>query len=796
MSAGPSAMELPRLLGRAVARTEDPDLLRGVGRYVDDLAVEGCLYLSFARSHVSHGLIRQVDVSEARLLPGVVDAFVASDLGLPLMSGFASLNEQCGRPPLAIDRVRFVGEAVVAVLAETRAAAEDAIDNVVIDVDPLGAVVDPLAALADDAPLQFETLGSNLAAGERDPACDDRFGDADVVVHAVFQSQRMAVVPIEGNAICVQPQGSGGLLIHVASQMPHNFRRQVCELLELDEASVRVVAPNVGGGFGSKAAAVPEHLVAIAVARRVGRPVKWVESRSENLVSMPHARRQVQYVRIGAKRDGSLVGMDARVIADCGAYAGFGGAVVMGATRSMAQGVYDLDFLGFDVACAMRNTTPMGALRGAGRPEATALVERAVDIVAVELGIDPVELRRRNMVRRDEFPFTTKTGMTYDSGDYHRALDAAVGLAGYDALRAEQARRRAAGERRQLGIGVCTYVEVTARNLRTEYARAAVQEDGSIVVAAGTSPHGQGHATAYAMLTAERFGLPMERVRVVQNDTSTVPRGGGTGGSRSLQLGGSAILGAADVVIERARELAAQMLEAAVEDVVVMPDVGLGVAGVPGSAVTWGELARAAAGDGDPLEAEFDFVQDSGSFPFGAHIAVVEVDVETGAVELTRHVAVDDCGTIINPLIVAGQQHGGIAHGAAQALFEQFVYDDDGNPLTTTLAEYGVPSAAEMPSFEVANTVTESPLNPLGAKGIGESGTAGSVAAVQNAVVDALSHLGVRHIDMPCSPERVWRAIDAARRGDTGVHWTEPPAIFERLPVRRPVPTAELDVDL
>jgi len=411
------------------------------------------------------------------------------------------------------------------------------------------------------------------------------------------------------------------------------------------------------------------------------------------------------------------------------------------------------------------------------------MLERILDMAAVELGMDPVVLRRRNFLQPDEFPYSTVTGVTYDIGDYDAALTEALRIAGYDELRAEQAARRDRGDSRLLGIGVAAYVEITAGGSGSEYSEVEVHPDGSATVKAGTSAHGQGHATAYSQLVSGELGIPIEQIRFVQSDTALIPRGGGTGGSRSLQLGGSAALEASRAVLERARSLAADLLEAAPEDI-VLADGTFGVAGVPSKSVSWAEISTRATDDGLPLVAEHDFVQSGASFPFGAHVSVVEVDTETGHVQPVRHVAVDDCGRILNPMLVDGQVHGGLASGIAQALWEQMVYDDDANPLTSTLAEYAIPSAAEFPTFEVAHTETPSPLNPLGAKGIGESATVGSTPAVQNAVVDALSHLGVRHIDMPCTPERVWRAIEDAQAGTAADPWREPPAAFATLPVR------------
>ena len=763
------------ILGTAVRRVEDPDLLVGRARFVDDLAIAGVLHLHFVRSTYAHARLSAIDADEARSMPGVVAVFTAADLGLPPYEGLMQLNDRCLRPPLAEGKVRFVGDAVAVVVADSRTAAADAADAVVVEYDPLPAVIDPEAALAPGAPLQFEELGTNLAAaiGPRDQG--DVLAGADVIVKARIENQRLAVMPMEGNAIAVIPgdDGSGHeLTVFVSTQMPHGFANRVAPMLDLEPARLRVVAPHVGGAFGGKPGLAAEHCVAVAAARRLGRPVKWVETRSENLISMPHGRGQVQYVQLGCKRDGTIVGMRCQIVGDAGAYAGFGGALAIGPTRMMAQGVYRIPRISFECAIALTNTTPMGAFRGAGRPEAAAMLERIMDLAAAELAIDPAEMRRRNFLLPDEFPYTTVMRTVYDSGDYETALAEALRVAGYEGLRREQADRRNRGDRCALGIGVSAYVEVTAGGGGSEFGSVTIEPDGTATIRVGTSAHGQGHATSFAMIVADRLQIPLENVHFVQSDTAEVPTGGGTGGSRSLQLGGSAVLNAADGVIARAREVAATMLEASPDDIVVM-DGGVGVVGVPASALSWAQLAEQ-----ESLQAISDFQQDGATFPFGAHVAVVEVDLDTGRVTPVRHVAVDDCGRILNPLIVTGQQHGGIAQGVAQALWEKFVYDDDGNPLTSTLADYAMPSAAELPSFDTSNTETPSPRNPLGAKGIGESGTIGSTPAVQSAVIDALSHLGIRHIDIPCTPERVWSAVRDAEAGRPASPWRDPPDVF------------------
>ncbi|HUC37219.1 MAG TPA: xanthine dehydrogenase family protein molybdopterin-binding subunit [Acidimicrobiales bacterium] len=788
------------LLGTSVRRVEDPELLEGRGTFVGNLRVDALAHAAFVRSPLAHARITGIDTAAASRAAGVLGVFTAEDLGVAPFHGFIVLNPKCARPPLADGKVRFVGEPVVMIVAESQGEAIDASELVVVEYEPLPAVVDPEAALGDAAVLQFDELGTNLAAGMRDAGESDPLSGATTVVRARLQNQRVAVVPMEGDAVAAVPRDDGeghDVTVYVSTQMPHAFAQSAAKSLGIDIERLRVVAPHVGGGFGSKAGLGAEHAAVVTAARRLRRPVVWVQGRSENLVSMPHGRGQVQWVEMGFDGEGRFTGMRLRVLADCGAYAGFGGALAIGPTRMMAQGVYAIPAIRYDVAAALTNTAPMGAFRGAGRPEAAELLERAMDIAAAELEMDPVELRRRNLLPAFDTPLTTVMGTTYDTGDYELSLDEALRLAGYEELRKQQAERRAGGARHQLGIGVAVYVEITAGAGGEEYASVGVERDGIATIRVGTSAHGQGHATAFATIVSDRLGIGLDQIRFVQADTAAVPRGGGTGGSRSLQLGGSAVFSASEEVLERGKELAAAHLEANVDDIVVHGEGRLGVAGVPARSLSWGQVASlsedgGAGADQSKLEAAVDFKQEGATFPFGAHVSVVEVDVETGAVRPLRHVAVDDCGRILNPLLVRGQQHGGIAQGMAQALWEEYVYDGDGNPLTATLADYAMPSAAEVCGLEAANTQTPSLSNPLGAKGIGESGTIGSTPAVHNAVVDALSHLGVRHVDMPCTPERVWRAIEAARRGEACERplWSEPPAFFDELPVagraRRP----------
>jgi carbon-monoxide dehydrogenase large subunit len=530
---------------------------------------------------------------------------------------------------------------------------------------------------------------------------------------------------------------------------------------DLDAGQVRVITPDVGGGFGSKMHH-PEELLCPWLSRRIGRPVRWTETRSESMLGLGHGRAQIQDITIGGTRDGKVLAYQLAVVQDSGAYPRIGSLLPF-MTMMMLTGTYDIPKAAFSSRSVVTNTVPVGAYRGAGRPEAAAAIERAMDLFAAEIGMDPSEVRRRNLVPPEAFPFTTPTGTTYDSGRYEHALALVLDAAGYQELRAEQARRREAGETKLLGLGLSVYVEITGLTGGGEYGHVSVLPSGRVRALTGTSPHGQGHETAWAMLISERLGVGLDQIDVIHGDTDAVPTGGLTGGSRSAQLGGTNMWRAAGAVVERGRELAADLLEADVKDVVLDTDTGqFHVAGTPSISKGWAELAATAEDRGQPLAGEGDFSQEGGTFPSGTHLAVVEVDMETGRVELLRLVAADDAGRILNPLLAEGQVHGGLAQGAAQALLEEVVYDSDGNPLTSNLADYAFISAAELPSFETIHVETPTPRNELGAKGIGESGTIGATPAVHNAVVDALAHLGVRHVPMPATPERVWRAITAA----------------------------------
>lgn len=740
--------------GAVIRRREDPRLVTGHGRYTGDVMPDGRLFAVFVRSTMAHARLAGVDRTRAASMPGVAGVFIAADLALnrqesPTMDGFE-------RPPLASEVARFVGDPIAVVVAESRGEAADAAAAVEVEYEPLPVVVDPESALAEGAPVIHSDRGSNEAsAGE--------FGEpgavegAEVVIRGRFVNQRLAAVPLEGNAVVAEPDGEGGIRMWCSTQVPFRVRFEVAATTGIPEEKIRVIAPDVGGAFGGKLATYVEHSVIAAVAHRLQRPVEWVEHRTENLTAMTHGRDQVQEVAVAATRDGRVLGLEAGIVGNAGAYPGLLGTGCCLLTGQMSPGVYDFPKLHVRVRTAATNTTVVSTYRGAGRPEAVSLIERTMDMLAVELGMDPAALRRMNLIRGD-FPHATATGMTYDSGDYARALDLALEHAGYDALRREQRRRRERGELLQLGIGISSYVEVTGVMTPMEHAGVRVEPDGSFTVQCGTTSSGQGHETALAQLASRELGVPMEKIDVVTSDTARVTSGDGSYGSRTLQLGGSAVRAACVTLIGKAKERAAAKLEAGAEDIEQRSD-GFGVRGAPGSLLTWAELAAT-----EPLGAEEDFYQFDMTFPFGCHVSVVEVDVETGEARLIRHIAVDDCGTVLNRMLVEGQIHGGVAQGVAQALYEEFVYDSDGNPRTGTLTDYSMPTIGEIPDIETVAMETPTPNNPLGAKGVGEAGTIGATAAVQNAVVDAVSHLGVRHIDMPLHPTRVWEAIEAARR--------------------------------
>lgn len=748
------------ILGTRVLRAaEDPRFLTGGDRYIDNLPLPGAAHVAYVTSPVPHARITGIDTSAARGAAGVVDVVTAADIDLePQRTSNPRVPEVMGRPLLATDTVRFVGELVAAVVAETAVQAIDAAEMVVVDYEPRPAVADVDAARRADAPRLFTGTESNVALHAPFRGTDDFFAGCDVVVRERLVNQRMAVTPMEPRAGAMWWDDDGRLHAWSSTQGAHGTRNGLATAFGLEPEAVHVIAPDVGGGFGGKTGTYPEEVLLGALARRIGRPVRWAETRTQCQLGLYHGRAQVHECELGGTRDGRLVAYRIRIVQDAGAYPS-GGVFLPYLTRLMAGGVYDLERVDAEIAVVVTNTTPVDAYRGAGRPEATAAIERMVDRFAAEADLDPRDVRRRSFIAADEFPFTTRTKATYDSGDYGAALDRALSAAGYEQLRDEQRRRRATnGAAPLLGIGLSSYVEITNGDGSGEFGSVELTGDGGAVVRTGTSPHGQGHHTAFAMIASEVTGIPFERIEVRHGDTDDVPRGEGTGGSRSLQAGGTAVYRASEDFVRAARDHAAQLLEANPDDVVLDAARGVfHVVGTPAVTRTWVDVAIAQPG----LRADVDTERSAGTFPFGTHVSVVEVDAETGAVRVLRHIACDDAGTIINPLLFDGQVHGGVAAGISQALFEHFVYDADGNPLTTNLADYAVPAASELPSFERVPMETPTPLNPLGAKGIGEAGTIGATPAVQNAVIDALAHLGVRHIDLPCTPQRVWEAIRA-----------------------------------
>ena len=732
------------ILGHSVLRREDAALLVGGRPYVDDLDVDARSVV-FVRSDVPHGRI--IDIS------GGEGVYTAEDLDLPDMLAGAPAPAHFGRPTLARGTVGYVGDPIAAVVADTLTEARDRAEDVVVEIEELPANSDPMAAT--EVVFEVDPI--------EDPGALD---DADVVVSFRYVNQKIAPAPMETNGILAIPNvdatnGEGRLRLWVPTQCPFSVQRTMATCLGLDIEQVHVVVPATGGGFGAKGHAYVEQVVTAALALRLGYPLRWIESRTENMLHMGHARGQVQDVRIGARADGTVVGMKVNVTADAGAYPDIGAWLTF-YTKMMASGTYRIPRIDFRARSVLTNTAPTGALRGAGRPEAAALVERAMDLLAAEIGLDAVEVRRRNLLETHSGPVTTPTGAVYDSGDYLGTMERAIELAGYDDLRHEQSERRNRGDRHLLGIGVANYIEVTGNGPSSDYGSVRIHDDGTATVLSGVSSHGQGHQTTYAQIASEQLGIPMADIAVIQSDTDLVPRGNGTYGSRSLQLGGSAIDRAAVAVVEQARNVAAEHLEANVDDIAVYHGDGLGVAGSPGTVLSWERLAALSP---EPLTAECDFDQGARTFPFGTHVAVVEVDTETGGVRLLRHLCVDDCGNVVNPLLAEGQQHGGIAQGVAQALWEEMVYDDHAGPRTTNFGDYLIPSAAEFCDFETHRTTTPTPLNPLGAKGIGEAGTVGATPAVQSAVIDALAPFGVRHLDMPLTPEKVWRAMSDSSNG-------------------------------
>ncbi len=755
------------ILGTRVLRTEDPRFLTTGGVYTDDVVDErlaGACHVFFVRSPVAHARIRAVDVSGALSAPGVVAAFTAADLGdLPAIKPSPMFNGQMVRPILASGKVRHVGDPVAIVVTEQAYQGEDAVELVDVDYDPLPAVVGLAAAVSDEV-LVYEEAGTNIAAnfGDASQLDEHLFDGCEVVTSRTIMNQRVAPAPMETRAAAAAWGEDGRLTAWIPNQGAQGARTGLARLLGVPPEQVRIITPDVGGAFGAKFGADPEHALVAWVAQRLGRPARWSETRYENMIAMTHGRGQQQTVTIGGKRDGTVLAYRLEIVQDAGAYVRIG-AMLPFLTILMTPGPYAIGKAEAVAKSVVTTTTPVGAYRGAGLPEATAAIERAIDLFAAEIGMDPADVRRRNLLPKFTEPHRTKFGALYDTGDYAAALDRVLVAAGYAELRKEQAERRARGDSVALGIGLASYVEITGMGdgeaqPPQENATVEVHPDGTATILTGTSPHGQGHATAWAMLASDELGIPVEKITLKWGDTDLIPQGGGTGGSRSLQHGGSAVRQASQELIEVARQRAADELEANPADLRFDTErSAFAVAGDPDASVPLARLAEQ-----ERLLVHTVFSAPGATFPFGSHLAVVEVDTETGKVSLRRMVTVDDAGFVLNPLLAEGQRHGGIAQGAAQAFVEEVVYDGDGNPLTASFADYPFLSATEVPSFELADMQTLTSYNPLGVKGIGEAGTIGATPAVQNAVVDALAHLGVRHIDMPASPQRVWEVIQAA----------------------------------
>jgi carbon-monoxide dehydrogenase large subunit len=748
------------ILGNRVRRVEDPRMLTAGGTYVEDLDLPGAAWLTYVRSPEAHARITGIDTSDAKGAPGVLAVLTGDDLaelGLVPHTNPA-YPAVMRRTFVAVGTVRYVGEAVAAVIAEDRLQAADAADLVLVDYDPLPAVVDPEKSLVDEV-LLFPEHGSNVVmrfASER--AAD--FDACEVVVEERIVNQRLTAAPIEPRSGAAYWTDDGRLVHYSACQGAHPTKALLAEIYGLDPSQVRVVVPDVGGGFGAKSRTYPEELALGHYARVVGRPVRWTETRTENILAMPNGRGQVQRAKLGGGRDGRITAYQLDVVQDAGAFPLIG-AYLPAMTQRMTTGVYEIENVGFTGVSVVTNAVSTTAYRGAGRPEAAVAIERMVDRFAAEIGMDPAEVRRRNYVPRFTEPYTTGIGNVYDVGDFPESLARALEAAGYEELRAEQARRRAAGDPVAMGIGVATYVEITAGVQSPEFASVEVRPDGGLCVVSGATPYGQGHDTTWAMIVGDATGVPIEQIDVVHGDTDLVRSGGLTVGSRSVQLAGAAIAAATGELVAAARERAAARFEAHVADIVLDTDSGqFHVAGTPARGIGWAELVD--SDEGTPLSAEHFFEPQMPTYPFGTHVAVVEVDTETGHARLLRHIAVDDAGTLINPLLAEGQVHGGIGQGVAQALLEAVHYDDDGQPKTTNFADYPVITAAELPSFELVSMETPTFANELGAKGVGESGTIGSIPAVYNAVIDALAHLGVRHLETPLTPERIWRAVSRA----------------------------------
>ncbi len=783
-------MAYSSLIGARVKRKEDPRLITGKGNYVGDLKLPGMHHVALVRSPYGHARIRGIDAKKALNHPGVVAVITGRDLP-PLCGPMPIGGGEGGAAPdpasdtrpthyaLSIDRARHVGEAVAAVIAITAEIAADAAAEVEVDWEPLPVVVDMLKTREDGAPQLFEDVANNIdhvwTRKRGDP--DAAFASAHRVVSQRIASQRLAGVPLEGRAVVAAPDAAtGGLTVWTSCQGPHLNRGNLAKVLSMQENQIRVIAPDVGGGFGVKIYSYPEEILLAALAREYRLPLSWVETRLEHMATTCHGRAQVFDLDLALLEDGTITGLRMRGVGDLGAYPVDPG--IPDLTGQMGVGVYNIPSVDLEITCVYTNTTPVAAYRGAGRPEAAYYIERMLDIAADELGMDPVELRRKNFIAPNQFPYKTPCGPTYDSGEYDKALTKALEISKYAELREEQKRRLTEDEGRKtnasepsssvlrpsslLGIGVAVYVEMCGFG-PFESAVVRVDPTGTVTVFTGISPHGQGGGTTFAQIIADELGVDFDKIIVNYGDTGNTPMGNGTMGSRSIAVGGAALVRAATKVRDKVRQIAAHMLEAAPDDI-VLESGQYQVKGVPSRSLTLAQVAEQAYSDGLPKEIDAgleasDFFVPKLIYPFGAHVAVVEVERETGIVKIRNYFTVDDCGPRISPMLVEGQVHGGLAQGIAQALLEEIVYDDSGQLLSGTLMDYAIPRADDLITFTTDQTVTPTPFNPLGVKGIGEAATIGSTPAIANAVLDALSSLGVRHLDLPLRAEKVWRAI-------------------------------------
>ena len=777
-----STATAPKFIGARIRRKEDPRLITGTATYTDDLQLPGMVHVALARSPEAHARIASIDTDEAASMPGVVAVFTGKDLEgaiapLPVVHSIEDLKEP-PHPAVAVDTVRYMGDAVAVVVAETAARAEDAARAVDVEYDSLPVVTDVVAATEDGATLVYEDFGTNIAntvvteVGDAEAAFE---GAAHVVKQRIHNQRQIPIAMEPRSVVAEYAAGYDKLTVWSSTQVPHFVRLLIAAICGHPEHKVRVIAPEVGGGFGSKLNFYAEEPIVAHLAKALGRPVKWTGRRTEDIQATTHGRSQVCDLEVAADAEGRLLGIRATLYQDLGAYHQLLTPVIAGLTVGMLPGCYTIENLNVTLHNVFTNKTPTDAYRGAGRPEATFIIERAADMVAAAVGKDPVEVRRLNFPAPDAFPFTSATGMEYDSGNFQGALDKLLDNVDYDGLRSEQASRRKAGE--LVGLGLSTYVEVCGMGPSAAFTAGGweaceleVRRTGKVVVKTGISPHGQGEETTFAQIVADGLGLTPEDVEVLHGDTDAVEQGIGTFGSRGQAVGGAALSRCLETIQNKSKSIAAHLLEASEEDI-VFEDGKLFPKGVPAKAMEFQQIVDAAyvahelpEGVEPGLSATHFFDPPNFTFPFGAHLAVVSVDRDTGKVNLERYVAVDDCGRMINPMIVEGQLHGGIAQGIAQALFEEAVYDDNGQLVTGSLMDYAVPKAGFLPSFELDHTETLTPVNPLGAKGVGEAGTIASSAAVINAVVDALSPFGVAHIDMPASPEKVWRAMQGGEQ--------------------------------